>query len=74
MRWSNTRPTIPGYYWFKGSLRKTVHEQTIVLATVVDLIRRSDRTFEVWFPHREAPVLLIHCDGRWAGPLYPPRG
>jgi hypothetical protein len=72
MNWTIERPTLPGFYWFKGTVTfaSTTHE--VILATVIELTGFAP-SVKVWFPQKDMPISISACEGRWSGPLEVPR-
>jgi hypothetical protein len=71
MTWTNKRPTLPGFYWFKGTVTFTSATHEVILAMVVELTG-SVPYVKVWFPKRDVPIPISACDGQWYGPLEVP--
>ena len=72
LTWTNERPTLAGFFWFKGSLEGKLTNRKVVMATMVEVTRLDER-FITWFPRGEGPVSLSDCHGRWVGPIEVPR-
>lgn len=72
LTWTNERPTLAGFFWFKGSLEGKLTNRQVVMATMVEVTRLDER-FITWFPRGEDPVPLSDCQGRWVGPIEVPR-
>jgi len=43
MSWTSQRPTLPGCYWFKGSLEGKRKNCEVVLAAVVEVVMVGER-------------------------------
>ena len=69
LTWTNERPTLAGFFWFKGSLEGKLTHRQVVMATMVE-VTRLDEQFITWFPRGEAsaadsaawPFLRSNCD------------
>ena len=60
LRWTTTRPTVPGWYWMRY---ESVSEQRIYMVYVsARRIRNADKWWGVGFDQ----------DAEWAGPIEPP--
>lgn len=72
MNWTIERPTIPGLYWFTGTLNRISGKREISLATVVELTGVAPNV-HVWFHRINTPVPIRECEGQWWGPLVAPQ-
>jgi len=72
MIWTNERPTLPGFYWFKGTVTFTSATHEVILAMVVELTGAVPYV-KVWFPKKDVPIPIDACEGLWFGPLEVPR-
>lgn len=71
MTWTSQRPTLPGFYWFKGTVNFSSAAREVILATVVEVTGFAPNV-KVWFPQKDTSIPIGACEGRWAGPLDPP--
>jgi hypothetical protein len=64
MKWTNTKPTVPGFYWFQSrGGRKRVVE-----------IRKDPSTRKLYVTHTGTVLEELSGDGsRWAGPIPEPQ-
>jgi hypothetical protein len=65
MTWTTTKPTVPGWYWWRRPYGKRI---------ILNMIQVKE------WKHGNQPGLFIYagkpverCDGDWAGPLEPPK-
>jgi len=72
MSWTIERPTLPGFYWFKGTVSVSSAAREVILATVVELTGFPPNV-KVWFPQKDLPIPISECEGRWAGPWTRPK-
>jgi hypothetical protein len=72
MSWTSECPTLPGFYWFKGTVTFTSATHEVILAMVVELTGAVPYV-KVWFPKKDVPIPIDACDGQWYGPLEVPR-
>lgn len=66
LAWTDAKPTVPGWYWFKGPLQKTV--KVVEIRTLCD----EDDELVIGHPIRYMP--LATCFGQFAGPIPLPVG
>ncbi|HYE75839.1 MAG TPA: hypothetical protein VEF04_21020 [Blastocatellia bacterium] len=62
-RWTTTKPTATGYYWFKAPRS--------IQPCVVQITQLYDLPLEVFFIGNEKGFDLAKIDGQWQGPITP---
>lgn len=65
MKWTDERPTKPGWYWWRSDTRTLM---------VVCYVEMSERDGCVSFAYGERYRLLSEMKGQWAGPIMEPEG
>lgn len=67
--WTTTKPTAPGWYWFKGKL--PAFRREYLLPVILEVCRKGD-TLVAWQSHCAFTDPIEHHIGEWAGPLEAP--
>ena len=69
MKWTSTKPTRPGWYWWRNA---SSCEDSISLVVYVEITPNGVGKGCVSFAYGERYRQLKQMNGEWAGPLEPP--
>lgn len=67
MQWTTDKPTTPGWYWWREP-----HCSAQIVLILLGGGRNRKRLFMVRLGESDAPPILEHVPGAWAGPIAEP--
>lgn len=80
MRWSKDKPTVRGWYWYRGDYHASPDEVQPVVIYVAPSDWYSDTPLKegeagrlvAWQPFMDYSNELDAFEGEWSGPIQPP--